>query len=96
MSTKELPLRIRKNLSEVKSDRKLRLKFSKVQLDAFSISIRNEYKLISDAANEILLQFRTTYSCEQSFSSLLLINNDKLSGIKNVNSELQVAYSCIN
>ena len=67
MSMKELPLRIRENLSEVKSDRTLRLKFSEVQLDAFWISIRDDYKLISDAAIEILLQFCTTYMCEQSF-----------------------------
>ena len=60
MSMKELPLRIRENLSEVKSDRTLRLKFSEVQLDAFWISIRDDYKLISDATIEILLQFCIT------------------------------------
>ena len=95
MSMKELPLRIRENLSEVKSDRTLRLKFSEVQLDAFWISIRDDYKLISDAAIEILLQFCTTYMCEQSFSSLLVIKNDKRSCIKNVDGELRVALSRI-
>ena len=39
-------------------------------------------------ATEILLQFCTTYMCKQSFSSLLLIKNDKQSCIKNVDDEL--------
>ena len=39
MSTKELPLRIRENFFEVRSDRTLKLKFSEVQLDMFWISI---------------------------------------------------------
>ena len=95
MSMKELPLRIRENLSEVKSNKTLRLKFSEVQLDAFWISIRDDYKLIFDAAIEILLQFCTTYMCEQSFSSLLVIKNDKQSCIKNVDGELRVAFSRI-
>jgi len=38
-----------------------------------------EYERISNAAAEILLQIRTTYMCEQSFSSLFIINNIKLS-----------------
>ena len=37
--SKELPLRIRENFFEVRSDRTLKLKFSEVQLDMFWISI---------------------------------------------------------
>ena len=82
MSTKELPLRIRENFFEVRNGRTIKLKLSEVQLDVFGISIKEEYKHISKAAIEILLQFCTTYICEQSFSSLLLIKNDKRSCIK--------------
>ena len=56
-------------------------------------SIKEEYKQISKAAIEILLQFCTTYMCKQSFSSLLLIKNDKRSCIKNVGDKLRVALS---
>ena len=95
MSTKELPLRIRENFFEVRNGRTLKLKFSEVQLDMFWISIKVEHKQISKAAIKISLQFCTTYMCEQSFSSLLLIENDKRSCIKNVDDELQVALSSI-
>ena len=90
MSTKELFLRIRENFFEVRNDRILKLKFSEVQLDMFWISIKVEYEQISKAAIEILLQFHTTYMCEQNFSSLLLIKNDK-----NVDDKLQVVLLSI-
>ena len=95
MSTKKLPLRIRENFFKIRNDRTLKLKFRKVQLDMFCISIKEEYKQIFKAAINILLQFCTTYMCEQSFSSLLLIKNDKRSCIKNVDDELRVALSSI-
>ena len=95
MSTKELPLRIRENFFEVRNDRTRKLKFSEVQLDMFWISIQEEYKRISKAAIEILLQFCTIYICEQSFLFFLLIKNDKRSCIKNVDDELRVALLSI-
>ena len=61
----------------------------------FWISIKEQYKRISNVAIEILLQFCTTYMCEQSFSSLLLIKNDKQPRVKNVDDELRVALSSI-
>ena len=95
MSTKELPLRIRENFFEVRNYGTLKLKFSEVQLDMFWISTKEEYKQISKAAFEILFQFCTTYVCEQSFSSLLLIKNDKRFSITNVDDKLRVALSNI-
>ena len=95
MSKKKLPLRIRENFFEVRNDRTLKLKFSQVQLDMFWISIKEEYKQISKAAIKILLQFCTTYMCEQSFSSLVQIKNDKRSCVKNVDDEFRVALSSI-
>ena len=95
MSTKKLPLRILENFFEIRNNKTQKLKFSEVQLDMFWISIKKEYKQISEVAIEILLQFRTTYICEQSFSSSLLIKNDKLSCIKNVDDEFQIDFSSI-
>ena len=84
MSTKKLPLRIQENFFEVRNDRRLKLKFSEVQLDMFWITNKEEYKQISKVTVKILLQFCTTYMhmCEQSFLSLLLIENDKQFCIK--------------
>ena len=91
MSTKELPLHISENFSEVRNDKTLQLKFSKFQLDMFWISIKEEFMQIFNVAIEIFLRFYITYMCEQSFSSLLLIENNKQSCIKYVDDELQVA-----
>ena len=64
-----------------------------MSLGEFWVSIREEYKLISKAAIEILLQFSTNYLCEQSFSSLVLITNDKRSCLSDIDRELRVALS---
>ena len=64
-----------------------------MSLGEFWVSIREEYKLISKAAIEILLQFSTTYLCEQSFSSLVLIKNEKRSCLSDIDRELRVALS---
>ena len=88
MSMKELPLRIQENFFEVRHNRTLKLKFSEVQLDMFWISIKEKYKQISKVAIKILLQFCTTYMCDESFSSLLQIKKDKRSCIKNIDNKL--------
>ena len=95
MSAKKLPLRNRKNFFKVRNDKTLKLKFSEVELDIFWISIKEEYKQISKAAIEILLQFCTAYMYEQNFSSSLLIKNNKRSCIKYVDHELRVVLSSI-
>ena len=92
-STEELSLPIRESFLELRNDRTLGLKFSEMSLGEFWVSIREEYKLISKAAIEILLQFSTTYLCEQSFSSLVLIKNDKRSCLRDIDRELRVALS---
>ena len=94
-STKKLFLRIQENFFEVRNDRTLRLKFSKIELDMFWISIKEKCKQIFDTAIEILLQFCMAYMCEQSFLSLLPNKNDKQSCIKNVDDKLRVALSSI-
>ena len=96
MSTKELPLRNRENFFEVRNDKTLKPKFIEVQLDKFWISIKEEYKQISKAAIEILLQFCTTYMGEQSFSSLLLIKNDKRSCIKMLTTNFELLFLVFN
>ena len=70
-----------------------RLKFSDIPLDEFWIAVGKECKQISEKALEILLQFCTTYLCEQSFSMLVLIKNDKRSCLKEIDRELRVAIS---
>jgi hypothetical protein len=54
-------------LAELQCYHTLKMKFNDVPLDAFWISIRKEYRVISAKAVKILLQFSTSYLCEQAF-----------------------------
>lgn len=94
-STEELPLQIREEFIDLSNDKTLKLHFSEVPLDVFWIYIKKEYPRISDKAILTLLPFSTTYICEQSFSTLLLIKNDKRSCLKDLDQELRVALSNI-
>ena len=95
ISTQELSLPIKENFLELRNDRTLRLKFPDITLDEFWIAVGKEYRQISEKTLEILLQFCTTYLCEQSFSTLVLIKNDKRSCLKEIDRELRVAISNI-
>uniref|UniRef100_K7G2A6 DUF4371 domain-containing protein n=1 Tax=Pelodiscus sinensis TaxID=13735 RepID=K7G2A6_PELSI len=62
-------------LTELQCDRTLKIKFNEVPLDVFWISIRREYPVISAKAVNILLQFSTSYLCEQALSCLTNIKS---------------------
>nr|XP_006124427.1 creatine kinase S-type, mitochondrial [Pelodiscus sinensis] len=62
-------------LTELQCDRTLKIKCSEMPLDVFWISIRREYPVISAKAVNILLQFSTSYLCEQAFSCLTNIKS---------------------
>ena len=72
-STEALSLQIREEFLELRNDGTLKLKFTKVPLHVFWIAVKEEYPQISDKAVAVLLPFSTTYLCEQSFSTLVLI-----------------------
>ena len=93
ISTQKLSLPVKENFLELQNDRTLRLKFHDIPLDEFWITVRKEYKQISEKALEILLQFCTTYLCEQGFSRSVLIKNEKRSCLKEIDWELRVALS---
>ncbi|XP_057671228.1 protein FAM200A-like [Diorhabda carinulata] len=88
-------LKFKEEFIELSNDGTLKLHFGEVPLDVFWISVKNEYPQISKQAISILIPFSTTYSCEQSFSTLVLIQNDKRSCLKNLDQELRVALSNI-
>lgn len=90
-----LSLQIREEFAELRTDGTLKLKFNEVPLDVFWIACKNEYPKISDRAISVLLPFSTTYLCELSFSTLVLIKNDKRSCLKGLDQELRVSLSNI-
>jgi hypothetical protein len=71
------------------------VKFSEVPLDEFWISIRKEYPVFSAKAVKILLQFSTSYLCEQAFSCLTNIKTKYRNRLLSVEEELLVYLSKI-
>ncbi|GFR18533.1 protein FAM200A [Trichonephila clavata] len=94
-STEALTLQIREEFTDLNNDMTLKLYFSEVPLDVFWIYVKKEYPHISYKAILTLLPFSKTYLCEQSFSTLVLIKNDKRSCLKDLDQELRVALSNI-
>ncbi|GFR23564.1 SCAN domain-containing protein 3 [Trichonephila clavata] len=88
-STEALPLQIREEFTDLNNDMTLKLCFSEVPLDVFWIYFKKEYLHISYKAILTLLPFSTTYLCEQSFSTLVLIKNDRRSCLKDLDQELR-------
>ena len=64
-------------LTHILHDRTLKLKHCELSLDSFWISVENGYTSIAQKALKILLLYSTTYLCEQGFSALKTIKNDK-------------------
>jgi len=82
-------------LASLSSDRGLKLKYAQLPLDAFWISVMEEYPTLSKKAIKVLLQFSTSYLCELGFSYLNNIKNKKRERLKSTEEELRVCLSHI-
>ncbi|XP_068223744.1 protein FAM200A-like [Palaemon carinicauda] len=88
-----LNLQEEEEITELKCDRTLRIKFNEVLLDVFWISIREEYPVVSAKALDILLQSSTSYLCEQGFSCLTTVKSISRNQLLSVEEELRVCLS---
>ena len=84
-----------KELASLSSDHALKLNYAQLPLDAFCISVREEYPIFSKKAIKVLLQLSTSYLCELGFSYLNNIKNKKRERLKNIEEELRVCLSHI-
>ncbi|XP_050526945.1 zinc finger BED domain-containing protein 5-like [Daktulosphaira vitifoliae] len=82
------------SLIELSCDNSLKTKFSSIDLTKFWISIKDEYPLLSDKAQRILIPFSTSYLCEAGFSAVAVIKSKYRTKI-NVEKEMKVAVSCL-
>ncbi|XP_050522096.1 zinc finger BED domain-containing protein 5-like [Daktulosphaira vitifoliae] len=82
------------SLIELSCDNSLKTKFSSIDLTKFWISIKDEYPLLSDKAQRILIPFSTSYLCEAGFSAVAVIKSKYRTKI-NVEKEMRVAVSCL-
>lgn len=93
--TKHLPLKEAEELAELQADRTLKLRFRETSLLQFWILVKQEFSVLAEHALCILLQFSTTYLCEQGFSALANIKNKKRERLSTVDQELRVCLSAI-
>jgi len=80
------------SLIELSCDNSLKAKSGRTDLMKFWISIKDEYSLLSDKAQRILIPFSTSYLCEAGFSAVAVIKSKHRSKI-NVEKEMRVAVS---
>jgi hypothetical protein len=72
----------------------LKARFGSTELTEFWISIRDEYPLLSDKAQWILIPLSTSYLCEAGFSAVAVIKIKYRAKTK-VEREMRVAMSNI-
>lgn len=81
------------SLIELSCDNSLKTKFSSMDLTKFWIPIKDEYPLLSDKTQRILIPF-STYLCEAGFSAVAVIKSKYRTKI-NVEKEMRVTMSCL-
>jgi len=68
--------------------------FNDKKLIDFLISVQNDQNQLAAKALRYLIPFRTTYRCEQAFSSFCYIKNKYRTGL-NIDADLRVELSSI-
>lgn len=91
----QLSLREEEELTDIRNDRTLKLKYMEMSLQTFWISIEDEFPHLAKKAQKILLQFSTSYLCELGFSTLTNIKSKKRSRLLSVDEEMRVCLSSI-
>lgn len=93
VQSENLNLKEQEEICDLQSDRTLRMRFDDVSLDKFWISVKEEYPAIYRKALNVLLQFSTSYMCEQAFSCLTSIKNKERNRLLSVEDEIRVCLS---
>lgn len=94
-STCDLQLVEEEELTDLKNNRTLKLRYQEADLCNFWISIHQDYPHLSRRALVVLLQFSTTYSCESAFSTMTNIKTVKRESLRKLDEEMRVNLSSI-
>jgi hypothetical protein len=94
--TKHLSLKEAEELVELEADRNIQLKFKETtRLQLWNLAKKIYFSVLSEVALSTLLQFSTTYLCEQGFTGLAYIKNKKRERLPSLAQELRVCVSAI-
>ena len=85
-----LTLKEEEELYELQCDSTLKIRFTDLSLDKFWISVKEEYPTSHRKALNILLQFLTSYMCEQDFSYLTIIKSKDRNRLFSIDNEIRV------
>jgi hypothetical protein len=80
------------NLIELSCDNSMKERSGSAELTEFWISIKDEYPLLNDKAQRILIPFSASYLCEAGFSAVAVIRSKYRAKI-NLEKEMRVAVS---
>ena len=92
--TKNLSL-VKEKLAEIKNDRSLFMMYKESDLDRFWVCAPRIDLNIENKTLKILLQFSTTYICQESFSTVTTMKSMKRGSLKMLDDEMQLSLSYI-
>lgn len=90
ISLTEFSLEEEEELAEIRNNRTLLSKYKNVPLNEFWIHVEKIHDKIGKKALKILLQFSTSYLCEQGFSTLVNIKTNKRMKMEFIEEEMRV------
>ena len=92
--TRNLSL-VEEELAEIKDHRSLFMIYKESDLDKFWVCVSRINLNIGNKDLKILLQFSTTYICEESFSTMTNIKSMKRGSLKMLDDEMRLSLSFI-
>jgi hypothetical protein len=91
----ELTLAEEDELTEIRNDRRLKLKHSSTDMASFWLSLRQEYPVITKKVIEVLLPFSTSYLSEAGFSAMNTMKSVNRSRLQTLEEDLRVCLLTI-